>query len=114
MNGQKAKYSFEAKLRQNLSSADTVITAVNLIDGYCDIRVLVLSNCCQFWGKIAHNQRKRKKLVICLSCRSGIITRIVCAAVLINSDGCIEEVSINASPMRVFIVKVPGSALDQH
>jgi hypothetical protein len=60
MNGQKAKNCFEAKSRQNLSSADTVIIAVNLFDGDCDIGVLVLSNCCQFWGKIAHNQRKGK------------------------------------------------------
>ena len=48
-NGQRPKIRYEAKLSEKLSTADTAISSVNLIDGDCDIGVLVLSNCCQFW-----------------------------------------------------------------
>ncbi len=104
------KLRFEAKVGERLSTADTAIAAVKLIDSDCDIGVLVLSNCCQFWGEKAHNKRKRNDLQTCLSCRS----QLVGAAVLIDSDGKIEEISIKPNAGCIFIIKVPSAALYQH
>jgi DNA polymerase III delta prime subunit len=109
-SGNVTKIRFEAKSREKLSTADTAIAAAKLIESDCDIGVLVLSNCCQFWGEKAHNKRKRKDLATCFSCLSPLVG----AATLIDGDGAVEEISIQPDAGCVVIIKVPGAALYQH
>jgi len=110
--GEKAtKISLEAKMREKLSVSEIALAARTLVCEDCEVGVLVLSHCCQFWGETAHNVRKRADLKKCLSAALGGRIGVV---FLLKCYGMLATVNINSRAGYLFIIQVPEASLCNH
>ena len=104
------KVRFEAKLRENFSTPETALAGGKLVNDEVKVGVLVLSNCCQFWGEKRHNEKKRADLKKCiLSSRNGRIGTVF----LINCEGAVAIESIDSKDGMLFVIQVPEASLHQ-
>jgi len=108
-SGRVTKLRFEAKSREKLSTAEIATAGKELIDAECNVGVLVVSSCCQFWGGKTHNKRKRADLGACLAGNGSFVGTVI----FINDVGSIAVEKYGSKAGCLFLIKVPESSLHQ-
>ncbi len=111
VGGNVTKISLGAKVREKLSVSEIALAARTLLYKDCEVGVLVLSHCCQFWGETAHNVRKRADLKKCLTSALG---RTIGVVFLLKCDGSLATINIDACDGYLFIIQVPEASLCDH
>jgi hypothetical protein len=105
------KIRLEATTREKLSVSEIALSARALLCEDCEVGLLVLSHCCQFWGETAHSVRKRADLKKCLAAALG---RKIGVVFLLKCDGSLATINIDAYDEYLFIIQVPEASLCDH
>ena len=99
----------EAKDREEFNTGEMAIAASKLFRNGSRVGIMVVRNCCQYWGSSARNVENRRKLEALLRRIRGLGK-----AYLLSKSVALEEISVSchaADTGRLVVIQVPETSL---